>query len=64
MGKVNRFVLIKTSSSRQLFAGEKEFRCKLSVLMIKKLTFLGQPKASFVCVNQYSSNTVNSILKL
>ena len=41
-----------------------EFRCKLSVLMIKKLAFLGQPKASFVFVNQYSSSIINSIRKL
>ena len=32
--------------------------------MIKKLTFLGQPKGSFVFVNQYSSIVINWILKV
>ena len=32
--------------------------------MIKRLTFLGQAKASFVFVNQYSFSIINSILNL
>ena len=32
--------------------------------MIKKLAFLGQPKAGFFFVNQYSSSIIISILKL
>ena len=41
-----------------------ESHCHLSVLIIKKLAFLGQPKASFVFINQYSSSIINSVLKL
>ena len=47
-----------------MFKKEKQSRCCLSVRMIKKLAFLGQPKANFVVVNQYSSSMINSILKL
>ena len=32
--------------------------------MIKKLAFLGQPKASFVFINQHSSSIISSVLKL
>ena len=40
-----------------------ESNCYLSVLMIKNLAFLGQPKESFIFISQYSSSIINSILK-